>query len=207
MISSTVRRGVVAITVAGMVLAGCTADPDKKVGATPLPTESVTGKTVCGFVSEQSVVTAIGTSKFSIQGAKTDLRGNNRNQDGSKLNQAGCSVYTNDSPLKALDISVTQIGGVARWDNLVPSKLAGGGVEFVFPAGEGMGFATSKNDLDEAATAHLIVGDWHYFVSIHPRVDGRDAIQDAVALIRQTVTQLGLPTTGKLPRPTATPGG
>jgi hypothetical protein len=202
---SKVRRAVAVAAVFSTLLAGCKANSADTPDGAPLPTASVSGKMVCGFVSEQSIATALGTTDFSLQGTKQDLRGSAKNEDGSKLNTAGCSAYTKEAPLKALDVSVEQIGGVARWDNLVPSKLAEGGLDFVFPKEEGLGFATAGKPGEDAATSHLIVGDWHFFVSINPSVKGRNAVQDAVALIRQTVTQLGLPKIGKLPRPTATP--
>ena len=193
-----------AVAVSSTLLAGCSGDEVKD--ASPLPTASVSGEMVCGFASQDSIVKALGTSDFSLNGSMPDLRGS-KNPDGSKLSQAGCSAFTKDSPLEALKISVRLLNSADRWDGVVPSRLVAGGLDFVFPTGEGLGFATAgKSSDDDAAQAHLIVGDWHYFVSIHPRVEGRDAVQDTVALIRQTVTQLDLPRTGKLPRPTATPG-
>ncbi|WP_405055930.1 hypothetical protein OG474_24675 [Kribbella sp. NBC_01505] len=203
MTSRRIPRYVAGLLVSCLVLTGC--QPDDSKNTSPLPTASVTGKVVCGFASQESFVTALGTSDFSLNGSMPDLRGS-KNPDGSKLSQAGCSAFTKDAPLEALKISVRLLNAADRWDAVVPSKLAAGGLDFVFPTDEGLGFATAgKNADDDAAQAHLIVGDWHYFVSIHPHVKGRDAVQDAVALIRQTVTQLNLPKTGKLPRPTATP--
>jgi hypothetical protein len=202
--SSRTWWAVVAV-LGALVLAGCSPDSSDTKQGDPLPTASVTGKMVCGFVSEESIATALGTKDFSLQGAKQDLHGSAKNKDGSKLNLAGCSAYTKDAPGKALDVSVGQIGVISRWDSTVPTRLAQGGLDFVFPKEEGEGFATADGANGDAAISHLIVGDWHFFVSIHPTVKGRNAVQDAVALIRQTVTQLALPKSGKLPRPTPTP--
>jgi hypothetical protein len=198
-------RAMVALAAASVVLAGCSPDSSEAKQGDPLPTASVTGKLVCGFVSEESIATALGTKDFSLQGAKQDLHGSAKNKDGSKLNQAGCSAYTKDASGKALDVSVQQIGIVPRWDSTVPTRLAQGGLDFVFPKEEGEGFATTDAANGNAAISQLIVGDWHFFASIHPTVKGRNAVQDAVALTRQTVTQLGLPRTETLPRPSASP--
>ncbi|HEY0690828.1 MAG TPA: hypothetical protein VGD71_17535 [Kribbella sp.] len=198
-------RALVAVVGASVMFAGCSPDSSDTKQGDPLPTASVTGKMVCGFVSEESIVTALGTRDFSLGGAKRDLRGSAKNEDGSKLNLAGCSAYTKDAPSKALDVSVGQIGVIPRWDSIVPTRLAQGGLDFVFPKEEGEGFATVDESNGYAAISHLIVGDWHFFVSISPTVKGRNAVQDAVALTRQAVTQLDLPKSGKLPRPTPTP--
>ncbi|NEA31521.1 hypothetical protein [Streptomyces sp. SID13031] len=121
---SRVRRSLVVVPVVSALLAGCTPDSSETEDGAPLPTASVSGKRVCGFVSEQTVATAFGTGDLSLQGTKQDLHGGAKNKDGSKLNTAGCSAYTKDASLKAPDVSVELIGAVARWDNLVPSRPA-----------------------------------------------------------------------------------
>ncbi|NEA31520.1 hypothetical protein [Streptomyces sp. SID13031] len=127
-----------------------------------------------------------------------------KNADGSKLNLAGCRFYTG-APGTALTITVSQLGSSPADYSRVVAALAAGKSTFVFPAAEGQGYGQAGEEGREAAVAQLIRGDWRYFVQITPRVEGRDAVADAVALLRQVVNQLGLPRSEHLPRPAAAP--
>lgn len=190
-------RSAVAV-LAVVVLAGCT--PDKTVENTePLPTQAVGD--ACGFVSQQSAETALGASGLSGDGAKQDLAGSAKNPDGSKLNQAGCKFFAKDG--NELNVSVKPIGIPPYEERAVPSLLKAGGTAFVFPTSEGQGVATSGGDA--AATARLIRGDWYYLVFLSKPTKNRNAVEDVVAILRQVVNQLGLPSVETLPRPTATP--
>ncbi|WP_405055932.1 hypothetical protein OG474_24685 [Kribbella sp. NBC_01505] len=72
-----------------LLVVGCQSDQVKDT--MPLPMASVLGKVVCGFVSQDSIVKALGTADFSLAGSSQDL-GGGTNPDGSKLNEAACSA-------------------------------------------------------------------------------------------------------------------
>jgi hypothetical protein len=198
MLTAGLRRGVMLVG-AALLVVSCTPDTD----STPLPTKAP-GDLVCDFVSKQSATTALGTTKFSVYGLTQDLSGVTRNKDGSKLNLAGCSFSTK-AVGDALKISVEQLGSSPYDDSDVTAALAAGKSTFVFPSDEGAGYAQAGGQGEGAAVAQLIRGDWRYFVKIVPKVEGRDSVADAVALLRQVVNQLGLPRSEHLPRPAATP--
>ncbi|GAA1648918.1 hypothetical protein GCM10009744_45410 [Kribbella alba] len=188
---------VVALAVA---LAGCT--PDKAPQNTePLPTQAIGD--ACGFVSQDSAEIALGETGLSPAGLKQDLAGTARNADGSKLNLAGCKFYAAGD--KELDVSVKQIGIPPYEERAIPTALKDGGADFVFPASEGQGFAKKGEQGQPAATAQLIRGDWYYLVFLTKQTDGRNAVDDVVAVLRQVVDQLGLPRSENLPRPSASP--
>jgi hypothetical protein len=194
-----VLRSAVAV-LAVLVLAGCT--PDKAVKNTEsLPTQAA-GE-ACGFVSQQSAEIALGQSGLSGNGLKQDFPGTAKNPDGSKLNLAGCEFFAKDD--HRLDVSVKLIGIPPYEERAVPSLLEAGGAEFVFPAAEGKGVAVAGGPGEAAATAQLIRGDWYYLVYLSKPTKGRKAVDDVVAILRQVVNQLDLPSIETLPRPTPTP--
>ncbi|NEA31523.1 hypothetical protein [Streptomyces sp. SID13031] len=195
------RRLVVAAATV-LLMAGCTSHNTGKDSG-PLPTKAG-DDLVCGFVSKDSGSIALGTTEFSVGGSVQNLVGSHKNADGSRLNLAGCSFST-DAEREALTIAVSQLGASPANDSQVVAALAAGESTFVFPAAEGQGYGQAGEEGREAAVAQLIRGDWRYFVQITPRVEGRDAVADAVALLRQVVNQLGLPRSEHLPRPASTP--
>ncbi|WP_405055931.1 hypothetical protein OG474_24680 [Kribbella sp. NBC_01505] len=156
---------------------------------------------VCGFVSKDSGTKVLGTSKFSAGGAKIDLSGGVKNEDGSRFNLAGCSFSTKETG-DALKVSVRRVDVDPRECNDVATTVASGKAAFIFPAAEGQGYADAGRN-GRAAVARLVRGDWVYIVIIKNKLDWRNPVDDAVALVRQTVGQLNLPATGKLPRPKA----
>ncbi|WP_405058667.1 hypothetical protein OG474_38885 [Kribbella sp. NBC_01505] len=162
------------------------------------------GRPVCGFVSQESVSIALGTTDFTATGSKVDVGGN---PDGSSLAQAICDVYSDAvKGDRALVVAVQPIGSAARADAIVPRILAARDARYVFPASGGQGFATSDQVVySGAGVSHLLRGDWHYTVAIQKVASGRNAVDDAVAITRQLVATLNLPKLGKLPRPTVTP--
>ncbi|TDC33065.1 hypothetical protein [Kribbella albertanoniae] len=186
-----------------LVTAGCT-DSSKGEDQRPLPTTAASGELACGFVSQESVAVALGTTDFTATGSKVDA---GTNPDGSSLAQAICDFYADTvKGDRALIVAVQPLGLAAKADAIVPRVLAAGGAQFVFPASDGEGFATSDQVVySGAGVSHLIRGDWHYTVAIQKAVEGRNAVDDAVALTRQVVATLNLPKVGTKPRPTVTP--
>jgi hypothetical protein len=188
-----------AVLVAAILLAGCTAN--KAVQNTePLPTQA-TGD-ACDFVSKGSAETVLGGSGIATLGSKSDLQGS-RNADGSKLNLASCKLSVEGG--KELSISVKPIGIPPYEEREIPAALKAGGADFVFPASEGQGVAKKGGQGQDAATAQLIRGDWYYFVDLTKPTEGRNPVDDCVAVLRQVVNQLGLPRSEHLPRPSASP--
>jgi hypothetical protein len=200
MLRTGLGRGV-ALVAAALLLVSCS--PDTSKDSAPLPTKAP-GDLVCDFVSKESAATALGTAKFSAGGSVENLVGSHRNADGSRLNLAGCDLGTN-ADRQAMTVAVSQLGSSPTDDSDVVAALAAGKSTFTFPAAEGAGYAQAGADGDDAAVAQLIRGDWRYLVAIGPKVEGRDSVADAVALVRQVVNQLGLPRSENLPRPAATP--
>jgi hypothetical protein len=188
---------VVGAALAVVLLVGCTPD-DVVESSEPLPTRAPAD--VCDFVSTESASIALGTKKFSVGGAKQDLRGSAKNPDGSKLNLAGCQFFRKDGELR---ISVELIGTPPYEERDVPTRLKAGGADFVFPAAEGQGVADAGGPGESAAVAQLIRGDWYYLVYLTKPTKGRNAVDDVVAILRQVVNQLGLPRSENLPRHTS----
>jgi ABC-type amino acid transport substrate-binding protein len=187
------------MALAVVLLAACTPD-DVVKDSGPLPTRGVGD--VCGFVSKESASIALGTTKFSVGGAVQALPGAVKNPDGSKLNLAGCEFQRADG---ALNISVTLIGIPPYEEREIPNRLKAGDVDFVFPVAEGQGVAEAGGPGGQAAVAQLIRGDWYYLVILSKPTEGRNAVDDVVAILRQVVDELGLPRSENLPRPVATP--
>ncbi|GAB3923568.1 hypothetical protein GCM10029976_013960 [Kribbella albertanoniae] len=197
-------RGFAAASVALIGVAACSAMAEDR-RPLPLPTTSVSGDLACRFVSKESLSIALGTAEYDAQGDRRDAH--RKNPDGSTLAAATCEVSTASTKGKrAISISVQPLGLIGEDDAQVAEVLASGRADYVFPAAEGMGFAASDATLHlGAGTCDLIVGDWHYGVTIHDAVEGRKAVDDAVALTRQVVATLNLPKVGTKPRPTASP--
>jgi hypothetical protein len=181
-------RAVYAVVAGSVLLTACR--PADAKDAEPMPT-TVSGDLVCGFVSKDSAVTAVGTRDILVTGDKLDL-GDTRNPDGSRLNLAGCSVNTKDVK-NALAVDVLRLSELPSVDSQVTEVVASGKPSFVFPEVEGKGYAWADAEDSLAADAQLIRGDWRYRVVITNSSDGRNAVDDAVAILRQVVTQLGLP--------------
>jgi hypothetical protein len=202
------RRSRVAILTVALALLGTAAcsTSSKVEDSRPLPTTSVSGELACEFLSKESLSIALGTTDFRSSGTKVNLN-SGKNPDGSTLSQAACRAYTSKEPgREAVSVSVQPLGLSPRDDAIVANTLASGHSEYTFPAAEGMGFGASDETLHVGAgTCDLIVGDWHYGVTIKNSVAGRNAVDDAVALTRQVVATLGLPKVGTKPRPTAAP--
>lgn len=190
-------RSVLALFGVLVLVAGCTPDKGEK-STEPLPTQAVGD--ACGFVSKESAETALGQSGLEGQGEKQDLAGSAKNPDGSKLNLAGCKFFAKDG--NELNVSVKPIGIPPYEERAVPTLLKAGGAAFVFPESEGQGAV--KTGGDAAATAQFIRGDWYYLVVLSKPVEGRKPVDDVVAILRQVVNQLGLPSVETLPRPTPT---
>jgi hypothetical protein len=136
-------------------------------------------------------VTAVGTADIQVTGEKQDLS-DTRNPDGSQLDLAGCSVNTKDVE-NALAVDVLRLSDLPSSDSRVMEVLASGKPSFVFPDVEGKGYAWADAEASLAADAQLIRGDWRYRVVIKNGSEGRNAVDDAVAILRQVVTQLALP--------------
>jgi hypothetical protein len=188
------------VVLVALLLTACS--PDKTVdNSEPLPTQA-TGD-ACDFVSQHSADVSLGQSGVSSGGSKRYLAGSARNADGSKLNQARCKFSTKDG--RELDVSVKPIGIPPYEEREIPATLKAGGADFVFPASEGQGFAAKGAQGQAAASAQLIRGDWYYLVVLTKQTDGRNPVDDVVAVLRQVVNQLGLPRSENLPRPSASP--
>ncbi|MFB6723025.1 hypothetical protein ACFCV3_22795 [Kribbella sp. NPDC056345] len=197
-------RVLAAALAASSVAAGCS-DSSKVDDRRPLPTNSAAGELVCRFVSKESLSIALGSADFNAEGDKRDAH--RKNPDGSTLAAATCEVTTGEAKGKnAISVSVQPLGLIGEDDAQVAEVLASGRADFVFPAAEGMGFGASEQTLHlGAGVCDLIVGDWHYGVTIQNAVAGRNAVDDAVALTRQVVATLRLPKVGTKPRPTVSP--
>lgn len=206
MVGTTCRSLVAgAVIVVLFGTAGCSDSPTHE-DLRPLPTSSASGELDCHFLSHESLATMLGTKDFHAAGDVIDHKGGagaRTNPDGSTLTEASCSARTDHEVLKVL---VEPLGLISNHDAAIPEILASGRAEFTYPAAEGLGFAGSrKAGLVGDGVSELIVGDWRYSVVIVDSVEGRDAVQDAVAITRQIVATLGLPKVGTKPRPTAAP--
>ncbi|WP_405058668.1 hypothetical protein OG474_38890 [Kribbella sp. NBC_01505] len=187
-------------------MAGCS-DSSKDADLRPLPTVAASGELLCGFVSKDSLAIVLGTTDLRGAGSKVGSPGSGQDPGEPSLQEAQCRISTvKASGVGDVTVVVEPLGVSPVDDAIVPSTLASGRSEYVFPDTEGMGYAASgKTFATGDAVSNLIVGDWTYGVMIDKSLKGRNAVDDVVALTRQVVATLNLPKVGKLPRPTATP--
>lgn len=184
----TSSRSASVLVAASVLLTACQSADSKKPD--PL-SATASGELACNFVSKDSAAIAVGTKDFEVSGDRQDRRGTT-NPDGSQLDLAGCTVNTKDVK-EALTVDVLLVDSLPSADSYISEVLTSGNPSFVFPQAEGRGFAWSDDEHQWAADAQLIRGDWRYRVVVKNSSEGRNAVDDAVAILRQVVNQLGLP--------------
>jgi hypothetical protein len=202
MANSRTRIGVVVGALAVMTAAACTSSggaPD----TSPLSTAASSPPLYCGFVSKQSVQTAVGTDKLLASGGVHHLTGAFYDPDGGRLGQATCDV--NDKSGQAFGAEVIPLAErpdlAQQTVDAIASHKAGDGL-YVFPASYGVGWAKpdqAKNP--SGATVYLLRGNWFVNVGVDNVAKGRDPVADSVALTHQIVAFLHLPTTHAKPYP------
>ena len=158
---------------------------------------------LCGFVPRTSIETALGRSDFTASGDVEPAK--DSNPDGTTLAGASCNVAVpkgGESPafsVKVEPFSLATGAGILR-----TAKLPN---DFVYPATAGVGFASRDTYRDGAGKSHescesgLVRGDWVITLGIEIPGDGRNALDDTVALAGEIVDELKLPLQPTKPYP------
>lgn len=159
---------------------------------------------LCGFVSRESVVTALGRSDFTVSGDR--VPSNKPNPDGTRFKSAHCAVSVPDggeSP--ALEVLVEPI---AITDLGIVQTAHFEAASFTYPASIGIGFVSrdgytdANNKSYPSGESGLIRGDWTITLGIQMSAQGRNAVDDTVALAQEVVDVLKIPLKPTKPYPT-----
>lgn len=158
---------------------------------------------LCGFVPKTSVETALGRSDFTVSGDVTAAR--TKNADGTALAAASCSVSVpKGGQTPAFSIKVVPFSEAAGAGILRTAKLPN---DFVYPQAIGVGFASRDTYRDAAGKSHqscesgLVRGDWVITLGIEIPGEGRNVLDDTVALAQEVVDELDLPLKPTTPYP------
>lgn len=204
-------RAAAAVCAGAVLVAGCTSSDSAPPTSPPLPSGASAAPFYCGFLSKDSVQTALGTDHLLPWGAPTYFVGEEKNLDGGRLGQAGCTI--NDK--SDIDLGVEVIPVDTRPDlvqQLVDASAAGKG-SYHFASGYGVGYAgrdypaAATGADQQGASAVLLRGNWYVSVGIQTPGRGRDPVKDVVALARQVIAFLHLPAAHAQPYPTPTASG
>jgi len=193
------------IAAVSAVVSACSSS--SSTNTSPLPTAAPAGPFLCGFLGKDSVDVAVAIPKPFGQGGVIYSQGTERNADGGRMLSAACTVtgFSGSGATQALIADVHAIGVRPDLDQQavnVPKSAS-----YTFPPSDGVGYVSVRypNDRTKGAVADLLRGNWHLTVTIMTPAKGRDPVQDSIAIARQVIAYLHLPTTHRKPYPTTTP--
>lgn len=158
----------------------------------PMTSEAPEGEQLCEFVPQASVVQALGTEDFDIQGGQVS-----RDSQGA-LSGAACRVTAGDDVVLSVMVDF-MLGHVknAFVDGLTDDEYN------QLPDEQGLGYSWTEgaDGSDEHATgeARLSRGDYIIETEVVGIADGRDPGADAMALAQQVTRTLEIPDTWTLP--------
>lgn len=200
------QRLLIVVVVVAAALSGCTQGgrPSRTHDATPLPTGATAGALLCGFVSRQAVITALGRSDITATGGAETAR--SRNPDGTSLARAHCTVdipHGGQAPAYSVDVTPFSLpnGG------LIVRNVVAGDYPVTYPSNVGIGFCDEDSYTDGNGKSHpscnsgLVRGDWTITSGVQVPGPGRNAVGDTMAITQQIVTQLKLPLRPSRPYP------
>lgn len=168
-----------------------------------MPTGVTQGPFFCGFVDKASATAAAPVPKAFGDGGVVNSQTQQRNADGGRMLSALCTVSgfpKGGGAEQTLIVGVDAIGVRPDLDKKAVNTRSAG---YVFPQSYGVGSAALRDpsDRSQGADADLLRGNWHVSVGLMTSPKGRDPVQDAVAIARQVIAFLRLPTTHAKPYP------